>query len=158
MHNGIVRTENAFRGVPVAVAYREKRSDQATTMFSGTSALSPFNTERRRPTLAAFPKTRIQKISFKYWHSRVACRCHLRYIFNLFSTLRNLLPQSWWLFSIQSTILYAVLKLICYAFVQSCAFGRSLQTRFAGRVINHFCTRYAIFCVSFSTATYWNDV
>ena len=45
MYNSIVPTENGFRGVPVAVAYRGKRSDQATTMFSGTSALSPFNTE-----------------------------------------------------------------------------------------------------------------
>ena len=39
MHNSIVHTKNGFRGVPVAVAYRGKRSDQATTMFSGTSAL-----------------------------------------------------------------------------------------------------------------------
>ena len=66
MHNSIVHTENSLRDVPVAVAYRGKRSDQATTMFSGTSALSPFNTERRRPTFAAFSKTRIQKPSFKY--------------------------------------------------------------------------------------------
>ena len=56
MHKSIVHTENCFRGVPVAVAYRGKRSDQSTTMFSGTSALSPFNKERRRPTLAAFTK------------------------------------------------------------------------------------------------------
>ena len=91
MHNSSVHTENGFRGVPVSVAYRGKVSDQATTMFSGTSARSPFNTERRRPTLATFPKTRIQKTSFKYWHPRVACRCHLRFISNLFSTLRNLL-------------------------------------------------------------------
>ena len=64
MHNITVHTENGFRGVPVAVAYRGKRSDHATTMFSGTSALSPFNIERRMPMLAAFPKTRIQKTSF----------------------------------------------------------------------------------------------
>ena len=43
-----------------------KTQHQPTTMFAGTSALSPFNTERRRPTLAAFPKNRIQKTSFKY--------------------------------------------------------------------------------------------
>ena len=41
------------------------------------------------------------------------------------------------------------LKLICYAFVQPCSFGRSSSTRLAGRVINHFCTRYAIFLCSF---------
>ena len=46
--------------------------------------------------------------------------------------------------------LYPLLKLICYnAFIQSCLFGRSLQTRLAGRIINHFCTRYAIFLCSF---------
>ena len=56
MHNSSVHTENGFRGVPIAVAYRGKRSDQATTMFSGMSARSPFNTERRRPTLAVFKK------------------------------------------------------------------------------------------------------
>ena len=62
-------------------------------LFSGTSTRSPFNTERRRPTLAAFSKTRIQKTSFKYWYPRVACRCHLRFIFNLFSNIRNLLNR-----------------------------------------------------------------
>ena len=46
--------------------------------------------------------------------------------------------------------------LICYAFVQSCLFGRTLSTRLGGRVINHFCTRYAIFLCSLRTATYWN--
>ena len=67
MHNSIVHTENGFRGVPVAVAYRGKRSDQATTMFqTRPHARRLINTERRRPALAAFPKTRIQKTSFKY--------------------------------------------------------------------------------------------
>ena len=37
--------------------------------------------------------------------------------------------------------------LFCYAFVHPCSFGRSLSTMLAGRVINHFCTRYAIFFV-----------
>ena len=147
----IVQTENGFRGVPVAVADRGKRSDQSTTstMSSGTSVLSPFNTEQR--TLAAFPKTRIQKTSFKYWHRHVACRCHLRFISTLVSTLRDLLnlhladPKvDEFPFSIQSTSLYALLKSICYAFVQLCSFGRSLSIRLAGRVINHFCPRYAI--------------
>ena len=58
MHSSIVHTENGFRGI--AVADRGYRSDQSTTMSSGTSALSPFNTEQRRLTLAAFPKNRIQ--------------------------------------------------------------------------------------------------
>ena len=44
---------------------------------------------------------------------------------------------------------YALLRLICYAFVQPCSFVCSLSTRLAGRVINHFCTRYAIFLYSF---------
>ena len=154
MHNSIVQTENGFRGVPVAVPYRGKRSDQVTTMFSGPSALSPFNTERRRPTLATFPKTRIQKTSFKYWHPRVAGRCHHHFISNLFSTLRNLLnlhladpkvDDS----SQFSQPFYTLFWSWCYAFIQSCPFGRSLQTRLAGRVINHFCTRYTIYLCSF---------
>ena len=37
-------------------------------------------------------------------------------------------------FSIQSAILYALLKLICYAFVQPCSFVRSLSTRLSGRL------------------------
>ena len=61
MHNSIVRTEIGFRSVPAAVAYRGTRSDQTTAMFSGTSALSSFNTARRRPTLAAFKKTGLRK-------------------------------------------------------------------------------------------------
>ena len=52
-------------------------------------------------------------------------------------------------FSIQSAILYTLLELICYAFVQPCSFGRSVSTRLAGRVINQFYTRYAIFLCSY---------
>ena len=51
-------------------------------------------------------------------------------------------------FSIQSIIVYALLKLICYAFVQPCSFGRQPSTRLAAPVINHFCTRYALFLCS----------
>ena len=47
-------------------------------------------------------------------------------------------------FSIRSAILCALLKLICYAFVQQCLFGRSLSTRLAVRVISH---AYAVFFV-----------
>ena len=80
----------AFGGVPVAVADHGKRSDQSTTMSSGTSAFTPFNTEQS--TLAAFPETRIQKTSFKYCHLHVACHCHLRFISTLVSTLYHLQP------------------------------------------------------------------
>ncbi len=52
---------------------------------------------------------------------------------HLVSTLRNLLNLHLanpkvddFPFSIQSAILYALLKLICYAFVHPCSFGRSL--------------------------------
>ena len=145
MHNSIVHTENGFQGVPVAVADRAKCSNQSTAMSSGTSALSLFN--REQLTLAAFARTRIQKTSFKHWHPHVACRCRLRFISTLVSTLRTLLNLHLadptfddFPFSTQSTILYALLKLICYAFAQPCSFGRSLS-RLAGRVINHFCTR-----------------
>ncbi len=54
MHNSSVHTENGFRGVPLAVAYRGKRSDQATTVYF--IHVHTLATERRRPTLAAFPK------------------------------------------------------------------------------------------------------
>ena len=54
MHNTIVHTADGFRGVPVAVADRGKHSDQSTTMSSGTSTFSPFNTEQHM--LAAFKK------------------------------------------------------------------------------------------------------
>ena len=79
-----------------------------------------------------------------------------RFICTLVSTLRNHLNLHLadpkvddFPFSIQSAILYALLKLICYAFVQPCSFGRSLSIMLAERVINHFCTRYAIFLCSF---------
>ena len=94
---------------------------------------------------------------FSAYHPRVACRCHLRFISTLVSTLRNFLNRHLadpkgddFPFSIQSAnVLYALLKLICYAFLQPCSFGRSLSTRLAGHVINHFCTRCAIFFCSF---------
>ena len=38
MHNSIVHTENGFRGVPVAVAYPGKRSDQATRVLQCAQA------------------------------------------------------------------------------------------------------------------------
>ena len=119
MHNSIVHTENGFRGVPVAVAYRGKRSDQAITMFSGTSALSPFNTERRRPTLAAFQKKKqdsenIVLILTSTHHMPLAPSFYFQLILYPSQPLESTScrPQSWWLFSIQSTILYALLKLM----------------------------------------------
>ena len=110
------------RKIPaVGVADRGKHSNQSTTMSSGTSALLPFNTEQH--ALAAFPKTGIQKTSFKYRYPHVACHCHLRFISTLVSTLRNLLNLHLsdpkvddFPFSVQSTILYALLRLTCYAF------------------------------------------
>ena len=38
------------------------------------------------------------------------------------------------------------------------SFTKLPSTILAGRVINHFCTGYAIFLCSLSTATYWNYV
>ena len=101
-----------------------KRSDQPTTMFAGTSTLSSFNTERRRPTLVAFPKTRIQKTSFKYWHPRVTCRFTFLFISNLFSTLHNPLnrhladPKVDDSSSQFSLPFYTLFWSWCYAFVQ----------------------------------------
>ena len=94
MHNSIVHTENGFQGVPVAVAHRGKRSDQDTTMFSGTSARS--NTERRMYGPIYVGRVSKNQDSEKHRsnidiHARVACRCHLRFISNSFSTLCNLL-------------------------------------------------------------------
>ena len=124
-------------------------------MSSGTSALSPFNTEQLRPTLARLKKQDSENIVLILRSTR-RLPLSLRFISTLVSTLRNLLNLHLanpkvddFPFSIQSAILYALLKLICYAFIQPCSFGRSLSTRLAGRIINHFCTRYAIFLCSF---------
>ena len=123
-------------------------------MSSGTSALSPFNTEQRRPTLATFRKTRIQKTSFKYWHPRVACRCHLRYstlVSSLVFTLRNIFNLHLadpkvddFPISIQSAILYALLKLmLCF---RSAMLVRSFTVN---KISGTRCTRHAVFLYSF---------
>ena len=117
-------------------------------MSSETSALSPFNTEQHRPTLAVFiKKTRIQ--NGKYRSSNIIIDIHTSHavvtfvLFPLYS-LRILLNLHLaypkvddFPFSIQSATLYALLWFICYAFVHPCSFGRSLSTILAGRVINH---------------------
>ena len=139
-------------------------------MSSGTSALSPFNAEQRRHMLAAFPKKKgfrtenIVLIILLLTYTR-RLPLSLSFYVHLVSTIRNLLnlhladPNVYDCpFSIQSAILYALLKLICYAFVHPCSFGRSLSTILAGRVINHSCARYAIFLCSLSTAACWNSM
>ena len=156
MHNTIVYIENGFRGVPVAVEDRGECSDQSTTMSSGTSALSPFNTEQRRPTLAAFPEKQDSENIVEILTSTHRLPLSPSFYFPLSLSLSNLLNLHLadpnvddFPFSIQSANLYTLQKLICYAFVQPCSFGRSLSTRLAGRVINHFCTRYSMFLCSF---------
>ena len=141
-------------------------------MSSGTSALSPFNhTEQRRHNYAGrvskktgFRTENIVLIILLLTYTR-RLPLSLSFYVHLVSTIRNLLnlhladpnvddcP-----FSIQSAILYALLKLICYAFVHPCSFGRPLSTILAGRVINHSCARYAIFLCSLSTAACWNSM
>ena len=94
MHNSRVHTENGFRGVPVAIAYRGKRSDQATTMFSGMSTRSPFNTERRRPTLAAFPKKQDSENIIQILTSTRRLPLSPSFYFQfLFTTLQPLAPK-----------------------------------------------------------------
>ena len=108
------------------------------------------------PTLAAFKKTGFRTenivLIILLLTSTRPLPLSLSFYVHLVSTLRNLLNLHLadpkvddFPFSFQSAILYALLKLICYAFVHPCSFGRSLSTLLAGRVINHFCTRYAIF-------------
>ena len=93
------------------------------------SSLSPFNNSvgRRWPRFQ-------KKTGFRKYR-----RCHLRFISTLVSILRNLLNLHLvdpkvddFPFSIQSAILCALLKLICYGFVQPCSFGHSRSTRLAG--------------------------
>ena len=120
MHNSSVHTENGFWAVPVAVAYRGKRSDQATTMFSGTSARSPFNTERRRPTLAAFPKKQDSEniVQILTYTRRLSLSPSFYFQFILYPSqplesnnkVTSCRPQSWWLFSIQSRPLYHYIR------------------------------------------------
>ena len=130
-------------------------------MSSGTSALSPFNTEQRMPTLkkTGFRTENIVQIILLLTSTR-RLPLPLSFYVHLVSTLRNLLNLHLadpkvdnFPFSMQSAILYALMKLICYAFVHPYSFSCSLSTLLAGRVINHFCRRYAIFLCSLSTAT-----
>ena len=132
-------------------------------MSSGTSALLPFNTEQRMPRLkkTGFRTESIVLIILLLTSTR-RLPLSLSFYVHLVSTLRNLLnlhiadPKvDDFPFCIQSAIPYDLLKLIYYAFVHPCSFGRSLSTLLAGHVINHFCTRYAIFLCSLNTATYW---
>ena len=144
MHNSSVHTENGFRGVPVAVAYRGKRSDQATTMFSGMSAHSPFNTERRRPTLFKQDSENIVQILTSTRRLPLSPSFYFQFI--LYPS-QPLAPK---LMTLLNSVYHSIRcsEVDCYTFVQSCSFGRSLQTRLAGCVINHFCTRCAIFLCS----------
>ena len=130
--NSIVHTENGFRGVPVAVADRGKRSDQSATMslaaFPATMCLFPrliylitrpiANRDISRPGL-------MKPGSIKH-RSNIDIHTLLAVVtFVLLTPKVDDFP-----FSIQSTILYALLKLIYYAFVQPYSFRRSVVHSF----------------------------
>ena len=126
--NSIVHTENGFRGVPVAVADRGKRSDQSATMslaaFPATMSLFPrliylitrpiANRDISRPGL-------MKPGSIKH-HSNIDIHTLLAVVTFVLLTPRLMTFPS--PFSLPFYI-YALLKLIYYAFVQPYSFRRS---------------------------------
>ena len=129
MHNSIVHTRNGFRGVAVADRECPQGRPHSRHLTQNSVGIcwprfkkTGFRTENIVLIILLFTYTRRLPLSLSFY-------------VHLVSTIRNLLnlhladpnvddcP-----FSIQSAILYALLKLICYAFVHPCSFGRSRST------------------------------
>ena len=160
MHNSIVHTENGFRGVPVAVAYRGKRSDQVTTMFSGMSALSLFNTERRWP--------RFQKPGFRKHRSNIDIHASLAVVTFILFPIYSLPFATSWIYILPTPKLMTLLNSV-YHSIRSSEVDVMLSFSHARSVVHckrdlrdgsstTFARDTQYICVRFCTTTYWNDM
>ena len=139
MHNNAYHPHRkGFRGVPVAFAvFAAATNPKCIQERPHSRRLTHYSVGLRWP--------RFQKPGFRKHLSNIDIHASLAVVtFATFSTLRNLLnlhlgdpKYDDFPFSIHSAIAYALLKLICNAFVQPRSFDRSLSKKISGTLTRH---------------------